>query len=68
MENLKFIDELLEKAEYIYVLGVKMQKELQRSKSSVLIHGQYAFTKYLSFLCFAGPVVMILHGCRFCCR
>lgn len=38
----------------------EMQKELQRSKSSVLIHWRYAFTKFSSFLCLAGPVAMIL--------
>lgn len=37
----------------------EMQKGLQRSKSSVLIHGQYAFSEYSSFLCLAGPVAMI---------
>lgn len=37
----------------------EMQKELQRSKSSVLIHWRYAFTKFSSFLCLAGPVAMI---------
>lgn len=37
----------------------EMQKELQRFESSVLIHWRYAFTKFSSFLCLAGPVAMI---------